>query len=663
MLYMIRPGAKAEESGMHIGRHGLWTLLLTSIFVLPVQAQTPPALSPGVSGLPLRITQFRDDIVVDSEGRAESTITNSIQMLKVPPAGPVGQLPVSYNATLEEVEISNAYTQKADGRKIPVDPAAIMTQRAATQGLAPIYTDVEQKVIIFPNVDAGDTMVYTEKRRDKQAIIPRQFMMANYPNLMLEADDSQFTLSVPKSMSLHADSRDMNQSVTSSGDRTIYRWKFSNTKAQPVPTSQIPHADKQPHFRISSLASYDDFAHAYAPLALDKIAATPAIQKQADAITSGISDPRAQARALYDWVSQHIRYVAIELGAGGFVPHEPDWTLTNAYGDCKDQAVLFASLLKAKNIPAELVLIGTLPRYQFAALPAMSDFNHMIVWLPSFNLYADTTMGTAAFGTLPLADAAKPVVHVLREGPAAHQTPQIAPGDLVSIYKFNAVIQPDQRIQINMTASATGGWAADLRRIGMEIQSLGSAQTAAAILRLRNFQGTSGGQLTATPTDTLTPDYSVSGSVTTAKVAANTNMFSGISNALRVLDRSGDGPMGPLTNRTLKDGDETLCYSARQIEDFSVDFTSAFRLETLPADMHLKTASIRYDTHWSRDGNIVTVHREFESTVSQPICSGALRAEAVSALAKIRDDFSIYRSGWCRWPPSRKIAARDRQLP
>ena len=622
-------------------RYGFWPLILVGLATaLPVRAQAPAA-SPEMSGPPLRIKQFRDDIVVDSEGRAESTATRAIQMTKDLPGIPVGQLPVSYNATLESVEITDAYTQKADGRKIPVGPGAILSQHAPSQGLTPIYSDVEQKVIVFPNVEAGDTMIFTEKRRDKEAIIPRQFMMANYPNLGLEVEDSQITLSLPKAMAPHVESKDMNQTMTADGDRLVYRWKFSNPVAQPRPTTQISRADEQPHFRISSLASHDDFAHAYAPLVLDKIAVTPAIRKQADAVTAGITDERAQARALYDWVSQHVRYVAIELGAGGFVPHDPDWTLTNAYGDCKDQAVLFASLLKARNIPADLVLIGTAPRYKFAALPAMSDFNHMIVWLPSFKIYADTTMGTAAFGTLPLADAAKPVVHVVREGPAMHQTPQIAPGELTSSYKINAVIQGDRRIRIEMTASVTGGWAADMRRLGLGIQSLGSAQTAATVLKLHNFQDTSGGTLIASPTDALTPDYSISGSVTTAPAALQTNIFSGMSNALRIVDRAGDGPMGPLLNGAVKDSDDTLCYSARQIEDYAIDFTDAFRLDQLPSDMHLKTASIRYDTHWSKDGNIVTVHREFESRVSQPICTGALRAEAVSALAKIRDDYSV----------------------
>ena len=213
---------------MTMARQGHWILLAGLAAALPAWAQTPSP-SPASPGPPLRIKQFRNDIVVDSEGRAESTITNAVQMLKVLPGMPVGQLPVNYNATLEEIEISDAYTQKADGRKIPVDPSAIMTQHAPAQGLTPIYTDAEQKVIIFPNVEAGDTMIYTEKRRNKQAVLPHQFMMANYPNLALEADDAEITLSIPKGLTPHVDSKDMGQSVTTSGDRMLYRWKFSNT--------------------------------------------------------------------------------------------------------------------------------------------------------------------------------------------------------------------------------------------------------------------------------------------------------------------------------------------------------------------------------------------------------------------------------------------------
>ena len=41
----------------------------------------------------------------------------------------------------------------------------------------------------------------------------------------------------------------------------------------------------------------------------------------ADDITKSIADRRAQARAIHDWVSKNVRYFAIFLGQGGYVPH------------------------------------------------------------------------------------------------------------------------------------------------------------------------------------------------------------------------------------------------------------------------------------------------------------------------------------------------------
>ena len=51
---------------MTTARQNCWALLLGLSAALPAQAQTP---APETSGPPLRIRQFRDDIVVDSEGR------------------------------------------------------------------------------------------------------------------------------------------------------------------------------------------------------------------------------------------------------------------------------------------------------------------------------------------------------------------------------------------------------------------------------------------------------------------------------------------------------------------------------------------------------------------------------------------------------------------
>ena len=46
----------------------------------------------------------------------------------------------------------------------------------------------------------------------------------------------------------------------------------------------------------------------------------------------------------------------------------------------------------------------------------------------------------------------------------------------------------------------------------------------------------------------------------------------------------------------------------------------------------------QYDSNWSFAGNKITVHRKLVSTIAQPLCEGAQRVEAATALAVIRRD-------------------------
>lgn len=588
-------------------------------------------------GPAFRVRSIREDILVDAQGRAETTVNSAIQILRIAPTAPPGELPVVYNASLQDLDISNAYTQKADGRRIPVDPANILNQHPQSGNLVPFYSDLEQKVIIFPNVEPGDTLVYTESLHDKKAYLPGQYTNILVPNRSAEIDDAHYSISVPKTFALHVDSKDMDQTVSTEGTQIVYRWSYSNATPQARVTALVLHPENESHFAVSTMSSYDEFSHDYARVAQDKIAITPAIQKQADLITVGITDRREQARAIYDWVSQHVRYVAIELGQGGLIPHDANWTLNNQFGDCKDHAVLFASLLKAKNIPAELVLINTRPLYELTSVPVVADFDHAIVWLPSFNLYADTTAGTAAFGTLPLADSGKPVLHIVASGGALHQTPLVPSGELTSVYKVHVNFDGQRRAHVEMTVSATGAWGTVLRRLGEAISAMSADQAAASLLKAHNF-GNAAGQLMASPTGGLNPEYSISGNFVTNRMGPQGNVFL-VANGLRLLSSPGDGPMGPANNKQLKSDDETPCYSAKQVEDVSVDFVSPYHLEQIPHDVHVATANLVYDSHWSVIGNTVNLHRQFDSHVDSATCTGAVRSETAAALTQIRDDY------------------------
>ena len=56
----------------------------------------------------------------------------------------------------------------------------------------------------------------------------------------------------------------------------------------------------------------------------------------------------------YQWIQDHIRYVAFEAGIAGHRPDTPKEVLRKRYGDCKGMALLLKTLLKAQGFDARL---------------------------------------------------------------------------------------------------------------------------------------------------------------------------------------------------------------------------------------------------------------------------------------------------------------------
>jgi transglutaminase-like putative cysteine protease len=150
---------------------------------------------------------------------------------------------------------------------------------------------------------------------------------------------------------------------------------------------------------------------------------TPAVSELAERITRGKADVPAQAEALFKWVSQNIRYVAVYFGSGRYVPNDTGTILSRRFRDCKDDATLLSALLAAKGIDSEQVLLDTDPAYRFAKTATLGAFNHVIVYIPALDRYVDPTVPFGSFARLPSSDAGKPVVRVSARGAVIAKTP------------------------------------------------------------------------------------------------------------------------------------------------------------------------------------------------------------------------------------------------
>src|SRR5262249_61224100 len=167
----------------------------------------------------------------------------------------------------------------------------------------------------------------------------------------------------------------------------------------------------------------------YGQTAVPKGGVTAEIASLADEITKDIADKKRQAFAIDAWVKKNTRYVAVILSLGRVVPHDAATVLRNRFGDCKDMVTLMSALHAAKGIASEPVLINLGNAYTLPEPPTLAAINHVILYLPDFDLYDDPTAGRAAFGVLPVEAYDKPVVRVSAGSAKLAHTPAMIPDD------------------------------------------------------------------------------------------------------------------------------------------------------------------------------------------------------------------------------------------
>src|SRR5712671_2229652 len=228
---------------------------------------------------------------------------------------------------------------------------------------------------------------------------------------------------------------------------------------------------------------------AYAAAALPKAVVTPEIAALADEITRGIEDRRRQAAAIDAWMKKNIRYVALWLSLGRVVPNDAATVLRNKYGDCKDKVTLMSALLAAKGIASEAALVNFGPVYTLAEPPTMVALNHVILYLPEFDVYDDPTAQYAAFGVMAADTYDKPVVRVSASGAKLARTPAMAPDDHTAHARTVVNVAADGTVTGHTEETNTGIFGFGLRFAGANAQNVGETAPQ-RMLQLYNTPGT-----------------------------------------------------------------------------------------------------------------------------------------------------------------------------
>jgi hypothetical protein len=128
----------------------------------------------------------------------------------------------------------------------------------------------------------------------------------------------------------------------------------------------------------NGFSNWRDMGSWYANLEQGRTDASPQIKQQVAALSAGKTTQLQKMRALAEFVQHDIRYVAIELGIGGWQPHPAAEIYSHHYGDCKDKATLLRSMLHEIGVDSYQVAINTRRGSITPQTPAYRGFDHEI---------------------------------------------------------------------------------------------------------------------------------------------------------------------------------------------------------------------------------------------------------------------------------------------
>jgi transglutaminase-like putative cysteine protease len=392
---------------------------------------------------------------------------------------------VSGNQTVEIVE---AFTRKADGRKVPTDAKDVVTQ-AGSVDASMSFVDIKVQQVPFRDLAVGDTAVLTKRVTEKGHYIPKLYSreIVGAPGPFRRSID--VTLRTPAALDIRHDEQLLTYQESRQGEQIVRHWTGTTAPGAVSDKNAADLAFSLPGLRISTFPDFESIASAYYGPAKEKAAVTPEIQSLADEITKDKREVREQAQALYDWVTHNIRYVAVYFGSGRFVPNDTSTILSRRFGDCKDAATLLSALLAAKGIASEHVLIGTQSTYRLAKTATLAAFNHVIVYIPALDRYADPTVPFGNFDRLPVADSGKPVVRVSDKGVTLARTPVSSVNDNVLEIDARMTTAANGQRSGRTTIAARGLFADLLRAYLAQIEARGQEQVLPALAQQRGIAG------------------------------------------------------------------------------------------------------------------------------------------------------------------------------
>jgi hypothetical protein len=317
-------------------------------------------------------------LTVAPDGRGVEHIRRVIKILR-PLGRRYGEIYVPFNADTK-VNYLHVWSIGADGHEYALKDNELSEQGTSSWGI--LYEDQRVKIAEAPGRDPNAVIAYEYEQKMPPYMFEDTWdIQESIPKLR-----QRYILQLPPGWEFKTSwHRHDPVEPTATGNR--FQWELREVAA--LDLKDVPAAPAAKAMCARAVVSYfgggkprvsGDWRAIggwYQQLAQDRAKPSPEVAAKAAELAAGKTDFADKAQAIGEYVQQHIRYVAIEIGIGGWQPHAAADIFHSRSGDCKDKATLLAAMLSSVGIRSTWVLVDTERGFMTPETPSV-DGDHAI---------------------------------------------------------------------------------------------------------------------------------------------------------------------------------------------------------------------------------------------------------------------------------------------
>jgi hypothetical protein len=274
-----------------------------------------------------------------------------------------------------------------------------------------LISDVKDKVLQIPAADPGNVVGYEYEAEERPMVLQHVWGLQQE----IPGRELHYSLQLPSGWEFKASWINYAERKPTQTGPNQWEWVVSDVKGIRKEEEMPPIVGVAGQMVVSffppggaalnGFANWSEMGKWYSNLTSGRRDPSPEIARQVATLAASSTTPLEKMKALAHFVQHDIRYVAIELGIGGWQPHPAADVFTHHYGDCKDKATLLSSMLKQIGVESFYVVINARRGSVTPQTPAtVGMFNHAIlaIQLPpnTFDASLVAKVEHPRFGTL-----------------------------------------------------------------------------------------------------------------------------------------------------------------------------------------------------------------------------------------------------------------------